>query len=166
MAMPLAALAYSAASRLPAPAVALVATRLLARVLAAHPLLFDRLGEYRSSLFAFEPAELPFAFGVRPATGAVSVRRRGLFLRADVTIGGPLAVLLALAEGRADGDAEFFSRRIRIEGDMEAALALRNALDDTRLDLPRIFSPRHGPARGAVERLLASARDRLLREVR
>jgi predicted lipid carrier protein YhbT len=163
--MALASLAYFAAARLPRPVLEVLATRLLGRVLRAHPALFDRLGEHRASLFAFEPAELPFSFGVRPASGMVSVRKKGLFLRADVTISGPLFVLLALAEGRADGDAEFFSRRIRVEGDMEAALALRNALDDTRLDLPQILAPR-GPAHDSVERLLCAARKRLLEEVR
>lgn len=164
--MALTTLPFLVAGRLPMPAVELLATRLLRRVLHAHPGLFDRLGEYRTSLFVFEPAELPFAFGVRPVTGSVSVRRRGRFLRPDVTIGGPLVLMLALAEGLADGDAEFFSRRLRIEGDMEAALALRNALDDTRLDLPQIFAPRIGPARRPVEKLLATARERLLAELR
>jgi predicted lipid carrier protein YhbT len=164
--MALTTLPFLVAGRLPIPAVELLATRLLRRVLTAHPGLFDRLGEYRASLFVFEPADLPFAFGVRPASGAVSVRRRGRFLRPDVTIAGPLVLMLALAEGRADGDAEFFSRRLRIEGDMEAALALRNALDDTRLDLPKVFAPQRGPARRPVEHLLATARERLLAELR
>ncbi|HHY49588.1 MAG TPA: SCP2 domain-containing protein, partial [Alphaproteobacteria bacterium] len=146
--------------------VELFATRLLRRVLAAHPALFDRLGGYRASLFVFEPAELPFSFGVRPLCASVSVQRRGHLPRGDVTIGGPLVVLLALAEGRADGDAEFFSRRLRIEGDMEAALALRNALDDARLDLPQILAPRHGPARRPVQQLLGALRARLLAEAR
>lgn len=153
------------AGRLPIPAVELLATRLLRRVLGAHPGLFDRLGQYGTSQFVFEPEELPFAFGVRPAARSVSVRRRGRFLRNDVTISGPLLVMLALAEGRVDGDTEFFSRRLRIEGDMEAALALRNALDDTRLDLPQILAPRSGPARPAIGKLLAMARDRLLADI-
>lgn len=43
--------------------------------------------------------------------------------------------LAQLAQGGGDGDALFFSRDITIEGDTEAVLALRNALDDSNLDI-------------------------------
>lgn len=43
--------------------------------------------------------------------------------------------LAQLAQGNGDGDALFFSRDITIEGDTEAIVALRNALDDSSLDI-------------------------------
>ena len=38
--------------------------------------------------------------------------------------------LLRLIDGRMDGDAIFFSRALQIEGDTEAIVSLRNALDN------------------------------------
>ena len=54
---------------------------------------------------------------------------------ADCRIAGQLSALLGLVHGAVDGDALFFSRDLVIEGDTEAALALRNAVDDAELDL-------------------------------
>jgi predicted lipid carrier protein YhbT len=76
-------------------------------------------------------------------------------------VSGPLVLLLALAEGRADGDAEFFGRQIVVEGDMEAALALRNALENEAIDFARDLAP-GGLARGPVEAGLARLRTYLM----
>ena len=38
--------------------------------------------------------------------------------------------LFDLIDGSLDGDALFFSRKLRVTGDTEAVVALRNALDD------------------------------------
>lgn len=54
-------------------------------------------------------------------------------------------MLLALLEGKLDGDALFFSRDITVTGDMEAMLALRNALDDCNIDLPSDLGTSAGP---------------------
>lgn len=35
-----------------------------------------------------------------------------------------------MVDGRYDGDALFFTRDLRVEGDTEAIVCLRNALDD------------------------------------
>jgi O2-independent ubiquinone biosynthesis accessory factor UbiT len=53
----------------------------------------------------------------------------------DALIAGPFLSLIDLARGKLDGDALLFSREIRIESDMEAMLALRNALDAEGVDL-------------------------------
>ena len=56
---------------------------------------------------------------------------------------------------RVDGDALMFSRDLVIEGDVEAVLALRNAIDDAQLDLvtelSAVFGPLGAPARRALE---------------
>ena len=77
-------------------------------------------------------------------------------------IAGPIVLLLALAEGRADGDAEFFGRQLTIEGDMEAVLALRNALEDCRIDFAEDLAPARGPLRQPVSAGLGKLRELVL----
>ncbi|QFY62711.1 SCP2 domain-containing protein (plasmid) [Rhizobium grahamii] len=129
----------------PLPIAAQVANTVLKQTLRIHPKLFDRLGEYRTARFAFIPNDFPFSFSIRPADRAMTVMRRGKLPMADATISGPLVLMLALAEGRVDGDALFFSRKLLVTGDMEAVLALRNALDDNEVDLVSTISRLTGP---------------------
>lgn len=49
--------------------------------------------------------------------------------RADVTIQGEPQALLLLATGREDADTLFFQRRLRISGDTELGVAVKNTLD-------------------------------------
>ncbi|MFC6446630.1 ubiquinone anaerobic biosynthesis accessory factor UbiT [Shinella zoogloeoides] len=121
-----------------------VARTVFAGVLKAHPDLFERLGDYRLTRYCFSPADLPLHFLVVPAEASLSVAR-GKPPLADARIEGPLVLLLGLLEGRCDGDALFFSRDLSVTGDMEAMLALRNALDDSAIDLPREIGALAGP---------------------
>lgn len=140
-------------------------TRLVfARLLDRHAGLFDRLGHQAGKSFAFVPTDLPFAFLVEPARRAISVRRKHQPLRADAAASGPFFVLLALLEGRIDGDAAFFWRELSVSGDMEAMLAMRNALDDCSVDLPRDLGASAGPLGPLVARLAAHIRARALAE--
>jgi predicted lipid carrier protein YhbT len=43
--------------------------------------------------------------------------------------------LLALFDGRCDADSAFFSRRIRVDGDTRAVVALHNTLEAAELTL-------------------------------
>ena len=128
-------------------------------ILARHPTLFDRLGEYASRRYLFTPTDLPLAFTIVPADKSIRVQRPGPDAKGDAAISGPIVTLLALAEGRVDGDALFFSRELEISGDTEAVLALRNALDDSGLDLPRDLSPAAGPLHGVAQWTLERLRD-------
>ena len=65
---------------------------------------------------------------------------------ADAAIRGALKTLVDLLEGRLDGDALFFSRELAIEGDTEAVVALRNAVDDAEIDLAEDVLSVLGPA--------------------
>ena len=124
------------------PALALM----LARIGRAHPDLYDRLGEHAEKRFGIDPTDLPFAFVLEPRPERPQARAvRRLPAGLDVRIRGPLSGLIGMAEGRLDGDALFFSRTLSIEGDMEATLALRNALDDARLDFGVILLGSLGP---------------------
>ena len=119
---------------------------LFQRLLKEHPDLFERLGEYKAKRFAFLPRDLPLAFIVEPARPSLRVIRKSAMQDlADASVEGPLFLLLALLEGRCDADALFFSRDLSVIGDMEAMLAMRNALDGTDIDLPRDLSRLAGP---------------------
>ena len=119
----------------PLPLVEAVANLAYRRVLSTHPSLFERLGAYRQRRFGFVATDLPFAFVARPSEDRIGVHRRPLRESVDVSVEAPFAVLLDLLQGTADGDALFFARDIQVEGDIEALLALRNSLDDARIDL-------------------------------
>lgn len=122
-----------------------VARTIFAGVLRAHPDLFERLGEYRQMRYCFTPFDLPWNFLVVPATRTLNVSRKAQKPASDACIEGPLVLLLGLLEGRCDADALFFSRDLSVTGDMEAMLALRNALDDSAIDLPDELAALAGP---------------------
>ena len=130
-------------------------------VLKAHPDLFERLGDYRRTRYGFSLADLPLHFVVVPETRALTVSR-GQAPPADACIKGPLVQLLGLLEGRCDADALFFSRELTVTGDMEAMLALRNALDDSGIDLPRELGSMVGPFSSLVAGMARYIRSKAL----
>jgi predicted lipid carrier protein YhbT len=120
-----------------------------------HPQLFDRLGSHAAKRFGIDPTDLPFAFLLEPMRANPRVTAiRSLPRRIDVRITGTLSALIGLAEGSCDGDALFFSRDIQVEGDMEAAVALRNAIDDAGIDVVAESVAWTGPLSSVVERLV------------
>lgn len=136
---------------------------LFARMMKEHPGLFERLGEHKAKRFTFLPSDVPLAFVVEPARPSIRVlRKSGSTLTADATVEGPLFMLLALLEGRCDADALFFSRDLSVTGDMEAMLAMRNALDDCDIDLPRDLSTLAGPFAPIFGRVAEGIRRRAL----
>lgn len=147
---------------IPVPVAELVGKLAFARVINRHPALLDRLGEFAGKTYCFSPIDLPFEFTVTPRLARVRAAHRGRILRYDAKIAGPVVLLLALAEGRLDGDAEFFGRQISIDGDMEAVLALRNAVENDAVDFVRDFAPAGGPLQGPAQMALDRLRTHLL----
>jgi predicted lipid carrier protein YhbT len=120
-----------------------------------HPRIFDRLGSHAAKRYGLDPTDLPFAFVLEPRQNNPVVRAtRTLPRELDVRITGPLSALIGLANGSCDGDALFFSRDIQIEGDMEAAIALRNAIDAEEVDIVVESVAWMGPFSTVAERLL------------
>jgi predicted lipid carrier protein YhbT len=120
-----------------------------------HPQVFDRLGAHATKRYGLDPTDLPFAFVLEPRrVNPRVIATRFLPRRLDVRITGPLAALIGLVDGSCDGDALFFSRDIQIEGDMEAAVALRNAVDDAGIDIVAESVAWMGPLSPVVERLV------------
>lgn len=132
---------------LPLVPLALASARLVASVARRHPSLFQRLGDQAGKTFLIDAEDLPLLFLLRPRANdpQLTVHRRGEAVVWDARIGGALAALLGLVHGAYDGDALFFSRDLVIEGDTEAVLALRNAIDDSELDLPAEAAELLGP---------------------
>lgn len=136
-------------------AVLAAAARIAAR---RHPALFERLAAIPDPTFALVPDELPLAIILRADTRRPRMRvvaKDDLDpARVAAVIGGPLRLLAQLADGRVDGDTLFFSRRIAVEGSTEAAVALRNALDNAELNgLAELVLP-PGPAAALASRVL------------
>lgn len=128
-------------------------SRLMAGCLRRHPALFTRLGRHAAATFLIDPSDLPVAFRLRPSPHApcVEALRKPIGAPWDARIAGPLAALLGMIHGRLDGDALFFSGDILFEGDTEAILALRNALDDAEIDMAAEVAAALGPLRAIVE---------------
>lgn len=146
----------------PLSAIQVFARKAFADVLDHHPRLLDRMGPHANQTFAFVPTDVPLAFVVTPGARKLGVLRFPAQIIADATISAPLVLLLALLEGKADGDAAFFARGIEVEGDMEAIVAARNALDDAAIDLPSELAPKRGPLHRPLELGLQRLRTILL----
>ena len=87
----------------------------------------------------------------------MSAWRRGDVPFCHARIAGSFLNLFDLIDGSLDGDALFFSRELRITGDTEAVVALRNALDDVDggvvESITRAFGPLSGIAAMTVSHL-------------
>jgi predicted lipid carrier protein YhbT len=133
---------------IPVQTVQWVLARLVTTIGQRHPAMFARLGDHAAAVFLIDPTDLPFAFRLWPRPGApgIEVVRRPLPASSwNARIAGPIAALLGMVHGRLDGDALFFSRNLVIEGDTEAILALRNAMDDAEIDLVAEAAAALGP---------------------
>lgn len=139
---------------LPLAPLRLAAQRVVDSVASRHPALFDRMGEQADKTFLLDPLDLPFCLRLRPrrADPRIDVLRRTDPVTFDARIAGPFAALLGMLHGALDGDALFFSRDIIVEGDTEAVLALRNALDDAEIDVLAEFTASLGPLGALAER--------------
>ena len=127
--------------------------RAINQVIGTHPELRDRLGKHADAVFLIDLTDLPILFRVQPsAQHPVKALRRPASCQADVRIRARLAAFLSMLHGVQDGDALFFSRDLAIEGDTEAVLALRNAVDAAEIDLLADFSRLFGPIAPALER--------------
>ena len=153
-------LAGLAARPLPPTALQPLLTLAMAAVARRHGEVFARLDGLGDCVFLIDPVDLPLDFLLRPAARppSLTVIRSGTReVTPTATIRGSLLILIDLLEGRVDGDALFFSRDLAVEGDTEAILTLRNAIDGAGIDLIDVAASAFGPAAGIVRRLLGPA---------
>lgn len=116
-----------------------VLDRVIGAILRRHPDLENALALLAASRIGIDPTDLPVALLLDCASHPprVSLHRAIGPADADAVIRGTLLTLLDLCDGRLDGDAAFFARRLAFEGDTAAVVALRNALDGADIDLRR-----------------------------
>jgi predicted lipid carrier protein YhbT len=131
-------------------------SRIAAHVAKSRPELFNRLGAHAGKRFLIDPTDLPFVLVLTPLPERplLAAHRRHERLAYAAAIAGTFFNLLDMIDGSLDGDALFFSRDLRVSGDTEAVVALRNALDDfegSALDsVAASFGPLSGPASAAL----------------
>ena len=156
-------LVANAAGVLPLLPLEVIARRLMANAMAARPSFAHRLGEGIGRTFAIDPVDCPFVFLMKPDANRLELRvvreaRTGDF---DARIAAPLLVLLGLIDGTYDGDALFFSRDLTIEGNTEAVVALRNAIENAELEPAAVLGlpdSLQGPVNHAARAVLGRLR--------
>lgn len=139
------------------PALSLVAAAILRR----HEGVMTRLKPWAGKCLVIAPQDLSRAIALElslpPRAPRLQIAAARDFGRAAAVLRGSLVDLLDLLEGRVDGDALFFARALSIEGDVEAVLALRNALDGEAVDLKDSVLDALGPFAGIARRIAADA---------
>jgi len=112
-----------------------------------HPDILERMEPFAESSVCIDPVDLPFMLLLEPnpENPRLTVRRHIDADEVSATVRGPLETLIALAEGKVDGDALFFTRQLVVEGDTEVVVALRNAVDGAGIDLIEDFTALLGP---------------------
>ncbi len=128
-------------------------------MLRQHPDVFARLADVGSPVFLIDPVDLQFVFLLRPDPNRPILKAVASAGQEEVTaaIHGPLLTLIDLLQGRIDGDSLFFSRELVIEGDTEAVVALRNAVDGAEIDIVGDLLSPLGPLAGPARRLAHGA---------
>lgn len=126
----------------------------------SRPELFARLGAHLNKRFLIDPIELPFVLVLvaNPARHSLRAYRRHQRPPHNASITGTFLDLFNMIDGSLDGDALFFNRALRIAGDVEAVVALRNALDDSDDSIADVIVSALGPFSQPGARLVAFLR--------
>lgn len=124
---------------LPTTPVGWLVQRITDGVMRRHPEIGDRLSDFTGKRLLLDPSDLPLAF-VLELTGdaprvEVVTQDHDPASPVHATVRGSLADLVSVVEGRVDGDALFFSRRLCITGEVALVVAIRNAMDGAAIEL-------------------------------
>ncbi len=144
---------------LPLAVIQPILRRIVTHVVRTRPELFERLGSSSSKRYLIDPTNLPFVMVLEPdpVTPVLRAYRRGSDIAFDASISGTFLTLLDMIDGRLDGDALFFTRDLRVDGDTEAVVVLRNAMDDLEGSIvdsvADAFQPLSKPAMAALSQL-------------
>lgn len=140
--------------------------RIVRTIARQRPEVFNRIGPHTHKAFLIDPLNMPFAMMLYPDPHYPRLKavRRSPALSYDARIAGSFLTLLDMVDGRLDGDALFFTRELLVEGDTEATVCLRNALDDLdgsiADDVAGMFGPPGRAGLTALRKLRARHHDR------
>ncbi|MBQ76195.1 MAG: sterol-binding protein [Gammaproteobacteria bacterium] len=144
---------------LPLPVIEPILSKVVRTISHNRPELTNRLGVHKYKSFVIDPINMPFVLLLQPNPDDPSLKayRRNRLPPFDARIAGTLLTLLDMVDGKLDGDALFFTRDLIVEGDTEAVVCLRNALDDIEgsiaNDIADIFKTPGRAALAAVRRI-------------
>ena len=130
----------------------------MAAMLRRHRSVLERLEILENPVFLIDPVDLPFRLLLdlgQPSPRLRVLAEDDVCEQQAATIRGSLLALVDLLEGRVDGDALFFSRALGVEGDVEAVVALRNAVDGADISLIDDLLAPLGPLGAPAHRLAA-----------
>ena len=136
----------------PTPLLAPALRLAMCRIVRAAPALGRDLAALPRARVLIAPTDLRRRFLLRLGDGPPRLAPASARIRADASIRGRLADLLALASGECDSDALFFSRALAITGDTAPVVALHNTLERHGADL---FALLAGPLAAPARRLAA-----------
>lgn len=134
--------------------------RIVRNIARKHADIFSRIGPHTHKCFVIDPLNMPFVLVLHPDPNNPRLHavRRHAAPVFDARIAGSFLTLLDVADGRLDGDALFFTRDLIVEGDTEAAVCLRNALDDMEGSIADDVAAMFGPPGKATLALLRQVR--------
>lgn len=150
----------------PSAALEQATSLVLKRMKGRFPKLFRNLEALPPARVLLVPTDTPhqFLLEIGQAPVAFSVVQ-GEDFPSDARVAGRLEVMVDMLEGRADGDMLFFSRDIKVTGDTEVIVALRNTLDREEINIFEEITGLCGPFAQPVRTALTLA-DRVLGRVR
>jgi len=105
-----------------------------------HPDVMERLSTtYGKTVYAFF-TDLNYGVLTKISENKTIVEKyKAREIKADLLLKGNFFDLISIIEGKMDGDALFFSRKIEVEGDTEMLITIRNAFDSADIKLFKEF---------------------------
>lgn len=138
---------------LPLPLLQPLLARIIRGAARNRPELFSRLGLHQHKSYLIDPINTPFVFVLKPDAvqpDLKAYRRHRPYPDYNARIAGTFLTLMNMVDGRLDGDALFFTRDLIVEGDTEAVVVLRNALDDLDGSIIDDLADQFGPLGRAI----------------
>lgn len=146
---------------LPLPLLQPILGRIIRGAAKDRPELFNRLGFHQKKIYLIDPINMPFVFLLIPDATKPHLkacRRNRALPEHDARIAGTFLTLMKMVDGQLDGDALFFTRDLIVEGDTEAVVVLRNALDDLDGSIIDDLADQFGPVGRAITSTLRHIR--------
>lgn len=101
---------------------------LLGLMMKRNPGIEDRLGVLEGKVFLFHARDIDKRYFLHVRNGAIVLGPTAA--NPDVSMHGDISVLLSLLRKKTDADSAFFTRRLKIEGDVKTSVYFKNVLEN------------------------------------